>query len=134
MNRPQAREAYIRAKYELGSFRRGADGKLPIVAAASSHAAGGIVFAGLLFIRLISASNLPKADSVGKSAYYCEVVLGDRSARSKVVVAHYLSFMAHDLSFGSWALPYRRAVAAGSLSKFLITGVGSLSKFLITGV
>ena len=110
----QAREAYIRAKYELGSFRLGADGKLPTVAAASSHAHGGIVFAGLLFIKLISASNLPKADSVGKSGYYCEVVLGDRSARSKVITAHYLSFSgmgvadgpstrAHYLSFESQA-------------------------------
>ena len=52
-------EAFIRAKYELGSFCAGGDGVLPTIGRANSFAGGSIEFVGLLFVKLISASNLP---------------------------------------------------------------------------
>ena len=52
-------EAFIRAKYELGSFCAGGDGQLPAIGRANSFAGGSIEFVGLLFVKLISASNLP---------------------------------------------------------------------------
>lgn len=76
-------EAWIRAKYELGSFRPGGDGFVPHVRAKSASVAGMIEFAGLLFIRLVQATDLPSSDAFGKTDAFCEFQLGDRKCRSK---------------------------------------------------
>ena len=65
-------EAWIRAKYELGSFRPGGDGFVPHVRAKSASVAGMIEFAGLLFIRLVQATDLPSSDAFGKTDAFCE--------------------------------------------------------------
>ena len=73
-------EAYIRAKYELGSFKQGGDGFVPHVRIKSESCVGMIEFVGVLFIRLEEAHDLP-----GSHDAYCEFQLGDRSCRSKTV-------------------------------------------------
>ena len=73
-------EAYIRAKYELGSFKAGGDGFVPHVRIKSESCVGMIEFVGVLFIRLEEAHDLP-----GSCDAYCEFQLGDRSCRSKTV-------------------------------------------------
>ena len=77
-------EAYIRAKYEHGSFRLGGNGWLPhVVEGATTKAMD--EFVGLLIIRLIRAENLPKMDTLGKTDAFCEFTLGGRKATSKVI-------------------------------------------------
>jgi len=76
-------EGFIRAKYELGSFRVGGDKRIPAVQTTSEFTQGMIEFAGLLFIRLISCDNLPNMDTFGKTDAFCEFWLDDRVSRSK---------------------------------------------------
>lgn len=75
----QELEAYIRAKYELGSFKVGGDGRLPAVEAALESHVGMVEFGGVLFIKLLMLSNPVSA----KAKIYAEVKLNDRTARSK---------------------------------------------------
>jgi len=75
-------EGWVRAKYELGSFKPGGDGFLPHVRVKSTSCVGMVEFVGLLFIRLVEASELPPTD-FGKTDAFCEFQLGDRSCRSK---------------------------------------------------
>jgi len=90
---PAVLESFIRAKYELGSFRVGGDGRLPEVlevamegeAAASAQAKAMAEFCGLLIIRLIRATNLPATDLLGtKTDAFFEFSLGERKCQSKV--------------------------------------------------
>jgi len=88
---PADLEAYIRAKYELGSFREGGDGKLAEVAqvelegehAAACAAKAMAEFCGLLIIRLVRASNLPAMDLLGSTDAYVQFSLGERKATSR---------------------------------------------------
>jgi stromal membrane-associated protein len=84
---PAQLEAFIRAKYELGSFKEGGDGRLPEVASAKQNAISARAmaeFCGLLIIRLLRATNLPNTDVLGKTDAFCEFTLGERKAKSKV--------------------------------------------------
>ena len=90
---PASLKAFIRAKYELGSFREGGDGKLPQVseaamageAAAQGQAKAMAEFCGLLIIRLIRATNLPAMDMLGNTDAFVEFSLGERKCTSKTV-------------------------------------------------
>jgi len=64
-------EGWVRAKYELGSFKPGGDGFLPHVRVKSTSCVGMVEFVGLLFIRLVEASELPPTD-FGKTDAFCE--------------------------------------------------------------
>ena len=79
----EALEAYVRAKYELKSFVKGGAGVLPTIEAKSTAQVGMVEFIGILFIRLVSASHLPKMDALGKTDAYARFSLGDRECRSK---------------------------------------------------
>ena len=61
-----------RARYELGSFRPGGDGFLPHVRVKSTSCVGMVEFVGLLFIRLVAASDLPSTEPFGKTDAFCE--------------------------------------------------------------
>lgn len=76
----QELEAYIRAKYELGSFKQGGDGKLGAVSNAVENQATMMEFVGVLFIRLLMLSNPPSGP---KSKIYAECSLADRKTKSK---------------------------------------------------
>ena len=76
----QELEAYIRAKYELGSFKLGGDGKLGAVSNAVENQGTMIEFVGVLFIRLLMLSNPPSGP---RSKVYAECSLADRKTKSK---------------------------------------------------
>jgi stromal membrane-associated protein len=81
-------EAFIRAKYELGSFKEGGDGRLPEVAAGSTAAGAAKAaeeFVGLLIIRLLKARDLPNMDIIGATDAFVEFTLGERKAKSKTI-------------------------------------------------
>ena len=59
-------------RYELGSFKPGGDGFLPHVRVKSTSVVGMVEFVGLLFIRLVEASDLPSTDPFGKTDAFCE--------------------------------------------------------------
>ena len=85
---PAELEAFIRAKYELGSFKAGGGGKLAEVKEAKAmegEAAAGAAkamaeFCGLLIIRLIRATGLSKEANA-----YVVCSLGERKAKSKTI-------------------------------------------------
>ncbi|KAG8464079.1 hypothetical protein KFE25_000247 [Diacronema lutheri] len=79
------REAFIRAKYALLSFAAGGDGRLPHVAAASASKAGSVEFAGVLFVRVVCASNLVSMDLLSPSDPYCVLKLAQQSMRTRTV-------------------------------------------------
>ena len=56
---------------------------LPTIEAKSTAQVGMVEFIGILFIRLVSASHLPKMDALGKTDAYARFALGDRECRSK---------------------------------------------------
>ena len=76
----QELEAYIRAKYELGSFKQGGDGKLGAVSNCVENHGTMMEFVGVLFIRLLMLSNPPSGP---KSKIYAECSLADRKTKSK---------------------------------------------------
>eukprot|EP00322_Chrysochromulina_rotalis_P006188 CAMPEP_0115842690 /NCGR_PEP_ID=MMETSP0287-20121206/7929_1 /TAXON_ID=412157 /ORGANISM="Chrysochromulina rotalis, Strain UIO044" /LENGTH=278 /DNA_ID=CAMNT_0003296365 /DNA_START=10 /DNA_END=847 /DNA_ORIENTATION=- len=87
---PAELESFIRAKYEMGSFKPSGDGVLPVIAAAASGheaetAKAMSEYVGLLIIRLLRATNLPSMDMLGTTDAFCEFTLGERNAKSKVV-------------------------------------------------
>jgi len=84
----QQLESYLRAKYELGSFKAGGDGRLPEVAEtleSDAAAKAAEEFVGLLIIRLLRGTDLPNMDLVGRTDAYATFLLGDRKCRSKAV-------------------------------------------------
>jgi len=81
---PEYHEGYIRAKYELGSFRVGGDGRIPTVSGANSELQHGMTeFSGLLIVKLIRCSHLPNMDTFSKTDAFCAFYLGDQKCKSK---------------------------------------------------
>ena len=64
-------------------FVKGGAGVLPTIEAKSMAQVGMVEFIGILFIRLVSASHLPKMDALGKTDAYARFSLGDRECRPK---------------------------------------------------
>jgi len=76
-------EAFIRAKYELGSFLAGGDGFVPPAPRRSLQEVGMIEFAGLLFVQLVAGSHLRVPNAWRTASLHCEFRLGERRARSR---------------------------------------------------
>jgi len=86
-------EAFIRAKYVMGSFMKGGDGTLPAIESTKHEddntqglkQKAMAEYCGLLIIRLLRADNLPNMDLVTKTDAFCVFTLGERKATSRTV-------------------------------------------------
>jgi stromal membrane-associated protein len=79
------REAFIRAKYELRSFVAGGDGRLPAIAVCSASRVGMVEFMGVLFVKVLAASNLVSMDPASPSDPYAVLKMGAQSMRTKTI-------------------------------------------------